>query len=79
MTDFNKCAICFGELHNIEHFPEDFPKEWKMCCSCLLYAKEIVETNVEKIIGHWISIIEVERKSGFIIKLRKIDKLIRVV
>ena len=80
MTDFYpKCAVCFEELHNPEKFPEDFPEKWKWCCSCLLYADDIVKNgDVEEIIKHWISIILVERKSRFVIKLRKIDKLIRV-
>ncbi len=34
------CVIC-GRKHT-KWFPLEFPKEWRMCCFCLDYAKYIV-------------------------------------
>lgn len=33
------CAICLGVL--TRDYPEDFPEEFKFCCSCLGWAKSI--------------------------------------
>ena len=40
------CAICYSHL--IKEFPEDYPNEWKFCCSCKSVADDIVK---EKYIG----------------------------
>lgn len=40
LNGFDKCAICRCLLEL--SFPKDFPEEWKFCCSCLAYAKVVV-------------------------------------
>lgn len=76
----HKCCICGSWFDNPAVFPDDFPDEWKMCCSCNSYAIEITEMgDVEKVISAWITIIRVDYRKKFVAKLLKIDKLIKVV
>lgn len=37
------CAICYSHL--IKEFPEDYPNEWKFCCSCLDWANRLIGEN----------------------------------
>lgn len=76
----NVCCTCGNWLHHIDVFPKDFPDEWKMCCSCFSYAKEIIEMgDVQKVISTWITIVRIDCRKSFIAKLMKIGKLIKVV
>ena len=38
------CAICGYPLEDV--FPDDYPNDWKFCCSCLSWANFILEENI---------------------------------
>ena len=75
-----KCATCGRGLHKPNVFPDDFPDEWKMCCSCNFYAKAIVDDgNVIGIINSWYPIIKIECREKFLETIKKVDELIKVI
>ena len=40
-----KCGICdFIPLDHV--FPENYPADWKFCCSCLAWAHFLTDSNV---------------------------------
>lgn len=77
MSKEDECVICSHKFDNPWKFPKDFPKEWRMCCLCRTYARQIIDYDtVEIYINGWISIIKKDRKETFIKTIRKINKLI---
>ena len=42
-----RCAVCNSVLHS-GNFPDDFPKEWMWCCSCLTVGEMLVEKSIEE-------------------------------
>lgn len=66
------CVICGSMLFNT--FPEDFPNEWKFCCSCFSLAYELIKHGFNIVLKFYYDIIlNLEEK------LRKINKCITLV
>ncbi len=59
------CSVCKSPL--TKTFPDDFPKEWKICCFCKMIAEHIVEYGT-RLEGH-----------AFETRMPKIKKLINLV
>lgn len=47
------CAVCGSNLHNPENFPEDYPDDFKLCCSCKSRLEDLpnVLKRFERFIG----------------------------
>ena len=43
IKDKGNCVIC--DFDFTEKFPKDYPDEYKFCCSCLMWARFIVEDD----------------------------------
>lgn len=68
-----KCAICEEHMHNSSIFPDDFPKDWRWCCSCLAIGKMLVERDIEE------TEYDFYDSPTTLIRIENVDKMINVV
>lgn len=58
-----ECVVC--EAYLDEPFPEDYPEEFKFCCSCLAWATAIIKTPTDE----WVKL--ALRESPTIMRIHK--------
>jgi len=79
----SRCVICDFKFD--EKFPRKFPKEWRLCCSCLAIAEVIARESVEYLYEDFITFWNLENEgdrelvSNYADRLENIQKLITMV